>query len=98
MEKSVKKCPACGQWSKWNQNFEDRCEHCGKLLAPVELKDQEEIQEMAEKNEKFSISLVQIHPDDNFLVAGIKRVIQAFQLVFMGIVSFLVWLATAVAG
>ena len=98
MEKSVKKCPICGQWSRWNQNFEDRCEHCNSLLAPVELKDQEDIQDMAEKNEKFSIQLVTINPDDNLLVAGVKRVIQAFQLTFVAIISFLVWLATAIAG
>lgn len=96
MSKPIKKCPECGKWSEWNHSPEDRCEHCGSLLSPREY---EESNKPAEED-KFGmeIKLIPIHSTDSGILIAIKRVIQGFQLLFFGIVSFLVWLATAIAG
>jgi hypothetical protein len=98
MGNSSKKCGTCGQWSVWNQQLEDNCEHCGKPLAIQEIKVRQEIQEREKKMEGYTIEVVKIHPDDNIIVVGIKKIIIGFQLTFMAIMSFLIWLAVTLAG
>lgn len=96
MSKPIKKCPECGKWSEWDHGTEDRCEHCGSLLSPREY---EESQKPKEKD-KFGmeLNLIKIKEKDSPVLVFFKRIIQGFQLLFFGIVSFLVWLATAIAG
>lgn len=96
MSKPIKKCPECGKWSKWNHNPDDKCEHCGSLLSPREY--EESNKSVEEDKFGMELKLIQINEKDSSVLVFFKRIIQGFQLLFFGIVSFLVWLATAIAG
>ncbi|MFB9863838.1 hypothetical protein [Rufibacter immobilis] len=97
--KESKKCPHCGQWSVWNHSPADRCEHCQALLDPAAFERQQAQAERKEEEEKrFSVDLIQINPDDSALVKFFKSIGLGFQLAFVGIVSFILWLIALLAG
>lgn len=99
MSQPQKKCPHCHQWSSWNQKVDDTCQHCNGTLSPKELKEQKE-EEARDKSDNFGmeLKLITINEDDHPLLKLAKRLIQGGQLLFFAIVSFVVWLATAIAG
>ena len=97
--KSSRKCPACAQWSAWNQAPDDKCEHCGNILDPQGLKAQQEQEaETFRQKQNFNIALIEIYPYDSTLTRFGKRIIQAFQISLMAIISFIIWLVTILAG
>ncbi|RNI29694.1 hypothetical protein EFA69_09050 [Rufibacter immobilis] len=97
--KASKKCPHCGQWSAWTHNPSDRCDHCQGLLDPAAFERQQAQAERKEEEEKrFSVDLIQINPDDSALVKFFKSIGLGFQLAFVGIVSFILWLIALLAG
>ena len=77
----------------------DLCEHCGSILDEKafirQVKEEEE--EQAEKN-RFNLTLIPIYPEDSRLVVFFKRIVQGFQLAFMAILSFILWLIALLAG
>ena len=96
--KSSKKCPYCGQWSAWNQVPTDTCEHCGALLDDRTLL-REAAREAERKNKKgIELEIIQIYPTDSLPVKIGKRFIQAIQISFIAIVSFIIWFLTLLAG
>ncbi|AMM51497.1 hypothetical protein TH61_10380 [Rufibacter sp. DG15C] len=95
----TKKCPHCQHWSAWHQQVTDRCAHCQSLLDPKayqRLLDQDTRQE-AEKNQ-FNVVLIEILPTDSAFTKFWKRIVQGFQLTFMAILSFILWLIALLAG
>lgn len=93
---SSKKCPNCQQWSVWQLQPTDHCEHCGALLDPRALKNAEAREELA--NQKMpSVLLVEINPEDGPVTRFFKTIVRGGQLLFAAIMAFLVWLVTAVA-
>lgn len=91
---STKKCPACQQWSGWQQHATDRCEHCGALLDP---RTHAEMQRAAAAPPRGGIQLLEIGPDDAGLVRFFKTMVRGGQLLFIAIIGFIVWLVTAIA-
>ena len=94
---STKKCPHCGQWSRWQQRAADRCEHCGQLLDPRRYAA-EQACAAREAAPVSPVLLIEIKPDDNAFVKFFKYIIRGGQLAFAAIVSFFLWLAAVVAG
>ncbi|HSI91726.1 MAG TPA: hypothetical protein VK927_11455 [Adhaeribacter sp.] len=96
---STRKCPACGQWSGWHKNPDDRCEHCGAILDPQGLKARNLREEEAFRQEQqFNITLIDIHPYDSAFTRFWKNIVRAFQITLMAIISFIIWFITILAG
>ncbi|GGK64705.1 hypothetical protein ACD591_01540 [Rufibacter glacialis] len=97
--KASKKCPHCGHWSAWNRQITDLCENCGQFLDPTALERQQAQEERIEEEKKrFTIDLIQINPDDSAFTKLWKGIGLGFQLAFVGIMSFLLWLIALLAG
>jgi hypothetical protein len=97
--KRTKKCPRCGQWSEWTGNPTDLCEHCGSILDEKGfIRQVKEEEEEREEKKKFDITLIEIYPDDSKPVVFFKRIVQGFQIGFMAILSFILWLIALLAG
>lgn len=96
---ATKKCPNCGQWSRWTQNPTDRCEHCNSVLDPVAVARQQarEERKLAE-DEHLSIKFIQINPNDPWYKNFFKRIGLGFQIAFVSIISFILWLIALLAG
>ena len=92
---STKKCPACQQWSPWQQLASDRCAHCGELLDPRAHAD---VQQQAAMAQQGGIQLMEIGPEDGGVVRFFKTIVRGGQLLFIAILGFIVWLVTAIAG
>ena len=98
--RSVKKCKNCGSWSPWQQNINDTCHFCGRLLDEEAFLAKAKAE--AEANEKkpyqVNIDLIKIYPTDSLPVKIGKRFIQAIQLSFVAVLSFILWVLTMLAG
>ncbi|MGV3586565.1 MAG: hypothetical protein ACO1OF_06170 [Adhaeribacter sp.] len=96
--KSSKKCPHCGEWSEWDQQPTDTCQFCGALLDDRTLL-REAAREAESRNKKqLEIDIIEVYPTDSFFVKIGKRIIQAIQISFIAIVSFIIWFLTMLAG
>jgi len=96
---SSRKCPTCGQWSEWNQNPSDRCRHCGNVLDPQAVKARKKRQEDEfRQKDQLNITLIEIYPYDSAFTRFWKRIVQAFQISLMAIISFIIWLIALLAG
>lgn len=94
---STKKCGYCQQWSGWQQSSDDRCEHCGHLLAPRAHADA--LARNEQENQPMpALFKVEIHPDDSPTVRFFKRIALGGQMLFAAIIAFIVWLVTLAAG
>ncbi|MGV3539275.1 MAG: hypothetical protein ACO1OQ_05660 [Rufibacter sp.] len=94
-----KKCPTCGHWSKWNQKPQDLCQHCQNPIDPQALaRIQLQKDRMEEEKKQFTVDFIQINPEDSPFTKFYKRIGLAFQLAFVGIVSFIIWFLTLLAG
>ncbi len=97
--KSSIKCRVCGEWSEWNQQPDDVCRHCGALLSDRStLSAAAREAEQEKKGNVVEIGLIEIYPTDSKLVKFFKRMIQAVQLTFVAILSFIIWFLTLLAG
>lgn len=92
-----KKCPNCGQWSRWTQNSTDLCEHCQSILDPVAVARAQAREERME-SQRHSIEFIQINPDDPGYIKFFKRIGLGFQIAFVSIISFFLWLIALLAG
>ena len=92
-----KRCPNCGQWSGHHQQPDDRCEHCGQLLDPQAVAKNEAL-EKAWKWELDKTVLVNIDPDEPWLLRMLKYGMRGGQIVFAAILSFILWLVAVLAG
>jgi hypothetical protein len=95
---SSKKCPECREWSDWNQQITDTCQHCGALLSGQEFLHAAAREAEQQENKGFGIGLIPIHPTDAWPVVVLKRLVQAIQISFVAIVSFIIWFLTMLAG
>lgn len=93
-----KKCPNCGQWSHWNQNPTDRCEHCQSILDPVAVASQQARAKRQLEKGRFEIDFIEINPHDPWYTQFIKRIGLGFQIAFVSVVSFILWLIALLAG
>ncbi|MHA7129575.1 hypothetical protein [Algoriphagus namhaensis] len=96
MGDSQKKCPNCGQWSSWDRNYDDRCDHCGEYLAQEE-KRRETVKE-EEKLRQEKDWMFRVDPTDNAWIKFWKKAGNLFYVVFMAIMSFIMWVIAALPG
>ncbi|GGG02942.1 hypothetical protein [Pontibacter amylolyticus] len=96
---AIRKCPNCGQWSRWTQNPTDRCEHCNSILDPVAVaRQQARAERKQEEEERYSIKFIEVNPDDPWYIQFFKRIGLGFQIAFVSIISFFIWLIALLAG
>jgi len=91
-----KKCPNCGQWSKWNQNLRDTCEHCGEILSKVDLEFEE--QRAAQKKINEEQWVFYLKEDDSNFVKKAKKVGDFFYSLYLTIITIIAWLIAALPG
>tara|TARA_R100000455_G_C6257780_1_gene113417 strand:+ start:695 stop:979 length:285 start_codon:yes stop_codon:yes gene_type:complete len=91
-----KKCPHCGQWSDWNQNLTDTCQHCGKPLGGKDLENQQKRE--ADKKSNEENWMFYIKEDDSDLVKTFKKIGNFFYTIYMAIITFIPWLIAALPG
>jgi hypothetical protein len=91
---STKKCPVCQQWSRWQQQAHDRCEHCGELLDP---RTHAEAQQAAIFGHHFHQLNATARRGRGGLVWLFKTMVRGGQLLFIAVIGFIVWLVTAIA-
>lgn len=99
--KSVKKCKNCGNWSPWQQNINDTCHFCGQLLDEEAFLAKAKAEADASEDQKryqINLDLIKIYPTDSLVVKLGKRFIQAVQLSFVAVLSFILWVLTLLAG
>ncbi len=94
---STKKCPFCQQWSEWELRPTDRCTHCGHLLDPQAHQRAEADAVAAAQPQKSAVRLIEIRPEDGPVLTFFKWVGRGGQLLFIALLSFFVWVATAIA-
>lgn len=77
--------------STWNISEEDLCEVCGSTLTPhLEVK-----QNLILEKEP---SLLDILPEDSLFIIILKKIGWVFQMIFIGILSFFIWLISIISG
>ena len=86
------KCIAC---KKWTNGSKTHCQHCNSILETTKLEN-----ERQERHENYiiDIMLIKIKPTDHIIVVGIKKVLQAIQIVYMAILSFILWIIAMLPG
>ena len=97
---STKKCKNCGNWSPWNQSLNDTCNFCGRLLDEDAFlaRAKAEVEAHEDKPHQINFDLIKIYPTDSFPVRLGKRLVQALQLSFVAVLSFILWVLTLLAG
>jgi hypothetical protein len=91
-----KKCPHCGLWSSWQQQPDDRCEHCQQLLDP-QARHRVEEQERIAQQPVSQFMLIEIKPTDGAVLRFFKYLVRGGQLAFGAFMAFMIWLVTAMA-
>jgi hypothetical protein len=88
------KCHQCGNWS---QGSVENCEVCGVILDKnVYLKSISEERNPKEKSSRPDFFI--INKEDGVLLVIWKRILQAGYLVFMAIMSFIIWFVALFSG
>ncbi|MGZ5242429.1 MAG: hypothetical protein ACXWDO_05380 [Bacteroidia bacterium] len=98
---AVKKCPNCGKFSHYDYSVEAKCEFCGAILDPRTFeaaKAKEEKEQQAQLKHEHPVFWVSIKPSDSSLTVLGKQVLRAAQIIYMAIISFLLWITAIVAG
>ncbi|GAB2547922.1 hypothetical protein [Rufibacter soli] len=97
--KASKKCPHCAQWSVWQRNPTDTCEHCHQLLDPTAVERlKAQAQRKSEESTRFTVDFIQINPQDSAFTKFYKGIGLSFQIAFVAIMSFILWLIALLAG
>lgn len=87
-----KVCPNC---KKWNAAKDVFCVNCGEELFKKERLSKEAIEAQPDP---FKIPFIKINSKDGYLVVFGKRLIQFIQLIFFGVISILLWIASILPG
>ena len=87
-----KSCPKC---KEWNLEVDIHCKVCGEELFKKERLVKEGLDALPDP---FKLPIIKINSDDGYLMILGKRIIQSIQLMFFGIISFLIWIASLLPG
>lgn len=77
--------------SAWNASEDDVCELCGSRLTP-----QLTVKQHLTLEKEHSI--LDIMPDDSLFIVVLKKIGWVFQMIFMAILSFFIWLISIISG
>lgn len=87
-----KLCPYCSNWTSSKSSL---CSYCGEELFEKERLTREALDAQLDP---FKMPLIKIYSKDGYLMVFGKRIIQFVQLVFFGIISLLIWIASLLPG
>jgi hypothetical protein len=87
-----KLCPIC---KNWNSVKEVYCFRCGEELFKKERLTREVLEGQPNP---FKIPFIKINDSDGYVMVFGKRLFQLVQLIFFGIISFLLWIASILPG
>lgn len=97
-----RKCPACG---KWTNGHKTHCTHCGNLTDPVLIakenrkeRDEERKAYKLENEPKAIKKLKALKKSDKILHRIIFYIADTIFTIYMGILSFIVWLIALITG
>lgn len=93
---NIRRCPECGQMSEWSGSWADRCQHCGELLAREEIREEMHREEQQQKIEESKI--LKIRPGDNTFIRILKTIGTVANAIFVGIISFILWILAMTPG
>ncbi len=96
MMTSEKKCPDCGQWTTWNHQLNDTCQHCGELLDKRRIQDLNSFENQQKTNDENSFFAIK--PGDNSFMIFIRKTGWVINVIYVSIVSFMLWLLAWLAG
>lgn len=91
-----KKCENCGQWTIWNHQLNDTCKHCGQLLDKRTITELQNYEEQEKKRDEISFFVPK--PGENPFISGFRRAAWLVHVIYMAIVSFILWLIAGLAG
>ena len=91
-----KKCPHCGNWSKWTGDLNEACNSCGKSLAGKDLDYHLKRQKETKANDEKWIFFIK--ETDSPFARYSKIVGNFFYTIYMAIITFLVWLIAMMPG
>jgi hypothetical protein len=90
-------CKNCGTWGYFEGKIDDRCIYCGNMFEPKRYQEEAD-KEVKRVLDPPAIILVKIKKTDNFFVKIFKTVLQGFQLLFVAILTFVLWLVALISG
>lgn len=91
-----KKCPHCGNWTQWQNQPSDRCEHCNETLDERTVKLQQEW--LDEKREFYEKNFYRIREDDGVFMVIVRKVAMVFHMIFAAITWLIMWVVMSVNG
>ena len=94
----IRKCPACKKWNEDNAY----CKYCNEPISPQIIRDLEDEEDL-KKNQPLKKSPLDklqenIENSNNPFVIAFNKVLRLVWIVYMGILSFVIWFVTAIAG
>ncbi|MCT4581560.1 MAG: hypothetical protein N4A35_09100 [Flavobacteriales bacterium] len=100
MESKIeRKCSNCGQWNVGNQEF---CQFCNAPISPkkiIETREEKRVKEEKEKPlDKIDLYLKRLKDHPNFFVRVLFRIVYSTWVVFMLIVSAVVYFVALTPG
>jgi uncharacterized membrane protein YvbJ len=87
------KCSHCGQWNTTTEN-QSHCSYCGNEFFSISAAEE---QSLARRETAGDIK-IKINESDNAIVVFFKQTFNFVQMVFLAIVSFIVWFVAAGPG
>ena len=82
---------SCPKRKEWDEAIDVHCISCGEELFKKERLVKENLDAL---QDSFKLPLIKINPIDGYLIVLGKRIIQFIQIVFFGILSLLIWIAS----
>src|SRR5687767_13928365 len=98
---AVHRCRSCKKFSHSDGTADATCEHCGTYLDPVEVTSKrkyEEEKRQAEIRHEHPVFSVNVKPGAGPIRNTFVRFVQGAQLVYMAIISFILWIVAIIAG
>lgn len=92
MAKRELKCPHCNQWTSWQEQLHDRCQHCNQLLEEDKIKKLKK-QEAKRKREE-ELAQARIAKQNPVL----RKVSNYAATLFIGIILSIIAVVVLVAG
>jgi len=87
------RCKNCGFWNT-TESYESNCTSCGEALRKIEQAELDSI----ERRKTTGEPKIPIYPNDSILSKIGKHIYNIVTLVFIGIISFFLWLFAAGPG
>jgi hypothetical protein len=86
----------CGKWSGWNNNLNDICEHCGKILGGIDLVYEEK--RAAQKKANQEQWIFHVNETDDEFIKTLKKTGNFFYTLYISIITFIAWLIAILPG